>query len=57
MGIIAMIDVKDIQSLAELERSIAEYRDGRVRGMKEALSDLETRHLGPAKRGQARPTK
>jgi hypothetical protein len=66
-GIELMVDVKDIKSLTlfqrkadkliELKRSIAQYRAGRVRGMEEALSDLETRHLVPAKRRRARSAK
>ncbi len=49
-----MVDLNDIRPLMEFKRSIAEYRAGRVRGMEEALADLEARHLGPAKRGQPR---
>jgi len=48
---------EEADRLIELRRSIAEYRAGRVRGMEEALSDLETRHLGPVTRGRARRDK
>jgi PHD/YefM family antitoxin component YafN of YafNO toxin-antitoxin module len=45
---------QEADKLTELKRSIAEYRAGRVRDVDQALGDLEVRHLGPAKRGQAR---
>ena len=48
---------QEADRLMELKRSIAEYRAGRVRGMDEALGELEVRHVGPAKHGRARRAK
>jgi hypothetical protein len=41
----------------ELKRSISEYRSGRVRGLDEALDNLEIRHLGPGGRRRPRSIK
>ena len=48
---------QEADRLMELKRSIAEYRAGRVRGMDEAVGELEVRHLGPTKHGRARRAK
>mgnify|MGYP005849326559 FL=1 len=41
---------EEADRLTELRRGIADYRAGRVRGIDEALDELETRHIGQAKR-------
>ena len=48
---------EEADRLMELRRSIAEYRAGRVRGLEEALNDLEARHLGPSNHGRVRRAK
>ena len=41
---------EEADRLTELRRGIADYRAGRGRGIDEALDELETRHIGRAKR-------
>lgn len=41
---------EEADRLKDLRRSIADYRAGRVRGIDEALDELEMRHVGKTKR-------
>ena len=38
----------------KLRRSIAQYRSGRVRGLDDALDDLDAKHLGKSRVGRKR---